>query len=333
LHSEKTWRFIAALFLPLILSLSGAIAYPANCSSDHRWVITTDFLAWYASEEVASIWADVITIGDNASTWDARGFNFKWDYGFRLGATRLLDCDQWETGFYWTWFQTSHKQQIPFDPDSSISPEFFAAFLSGNRPKSMNGKWSLLLSMFDWELGKSFRVCKNLSLRPFLGIKGGWINQSIKANYYNLVLDSIIQTDLTAKERLKNNFWGVGPLVGVNSKWKVAHINSQVFSIFGDFSMASLFGIWSSSDFYKNSASQTASVTARDSALGTLMFRAFFGLAWEMRFSPTLAPLKAKIGYEAQIWMNQLRIATFQLQRLHNDLTLQGVTLSCEFCF
>ncbi len=37
--------------------------------------------------------------------------------------------------------------------------------------------------MLDWELGRSFYVSKHLSLRPHIGIKGGWISQHVRENF------------------------------------------------------------------------------------------------------------------------------------------------------
>jgi hypothetical protein len=68
------------------------------------WAISADFLYWLASEEVSSIYADVITVGDNTSSWEALSFDFNWDYGFRIGAGSCFSCDRWDTSFYWTRF-------------------------------------------------------------------------------------------------------------------------------------------------------------------------------------------------------------------------------------
>ncbi|NGX33950.1 MAG: hypothetical protein K1060chlam1_00294 [Candidatus Anoxychlamydiales bacterium] len=296
------------------------------------WVVSADFLAWFPSEEVTSIWADVITIGDNTSSWEALGFNFKWDYGLRIGAGYGLVYDQWDTALYWTWFHTDAKHMIPFTSNASITPEFFAAFLSGNTPQSMNVKWSLLLNMFDWELGRSYWISKGVSLRPFLGVKGGQINQSIHAQYFNLTIDQVL-TNNSGGERLKNNFWGIGPLGGINTKWRVRNFGSNFLDFFGDFSLATMWGTWINSDVYENTASQTSSVNMKNSTLGALMFRGFMGIEWNVDFQASKSHFATKLGYEMQIWLNQLRLATFQLQRLHGDLTLQGVTLNCRFDF
>lgn len=296
-------------------------------SSSSNWIVSADFLAWFASQEVSSIWADVITVGNNTSTWEALSFNFKWDYGLRIGAGHLLN-DEWDIALSWSWFHTDAKHTIPYKSNASISPEFFAAYLSGDAPQSMSVKWRLLFSIFDLELGQSYWVSKGLFLRPFLGIKGGLINQSIRGQYYNLTIDHVL-TGNSGKEHLKNNFWGIGPLGGINTKWST----SSFFDFFGDFSMATMWGTWICSDVYNNSASKTSSVNMKNSTLGALMFRGFMGIEWNVNFHENKSHFSTKLGYEMQLWLNQLRFATFQLQRLHGDLTLQGVTFNCRFDF
>jgi len=334
------------LLIVVVAQLSGEPCYidglpnistRPQCSSS-GWVVSADFLGWYASQEVASIYADVVThFGVIPASWGAPSFNFNWDYGFRIGAGYDLEYDQWDTSLSWSWFRTDAKHTIPMNPNASIGPEFFAALLSFSLEgdtvldvaQSMSARWSLLFNMFDWELGRSFWVSKGLSLRPFLGLKGGWIHQSIDAKYYNLAIDNISTPNL-GSEHLKNNFWGVGPLGGVNTKWRARDFGSHFFDLFGDFSVAEMWGSWSCSDVYKSTIPSTSSVNTKNSSLGALTLRGFMGIGWDVDFRENKSHFAAKLGYEMQIWFDQLRIATFQLQRLHNDLTLQGVTFNCR---
>lgn len=298
-------------------------------SCSFRFAISTDLFAWYPSEEVSSIWADLISIGINSSSWKAPGFNLKWDYGFRI-ETGFDFGDKWDSSLCWTWFKSDATHEIPFQQNTTISPEFFAAFLSGDTPQSMRASWTLLINMFDWELGRRYWTAKCISLRPFLGIKGGCINQSIHIKYYNLTIAHLL-TDYLGKEHLKNDFWGIGPLGGINTKWKVLSFKNHFFDFFGDFSMATLWGNWICKDLYKNTAFRSSSVKLKNSQLGSLMFRGFMGIGWN--FQNKNLQLAINVGYEMQLWINQLRLATFQLQRLHDDLTLQGVTFNCKFDF
>lgn len=317
----------------LVADVPNAPTTSTHTKSDFaKWTIQADFLAWYASEDIASIWADIITIGNNTSSWGAPSFSFNWDYGFRLGIGSHLPHDGWDSTISWTYFRTNAKHTLSFQPDNILQPEFFAGFLSGDTPQCMSAKWGLLLNMFDWELGCSYWICKHISLHPFLGIKGGWINQSILTLYSNLTINKIL-TNKTGQERLKNNFWGLGPSGGVNTTWRICNFHSNFFNFFGDFSLATLWGVWKCSDKYKNSANYTSSVNTKNSSLGGLMLRAFAGIGWNVDFRKGKSHFAAKVGFETQLWIDQLRIATFQLQRLHDDLSLQGITCNCRFDF
>ena len=296
---------------------------------ESAFVFSADFLYWYPSEEVNDIWASVLSIGFDTSALSTPGFNFEWNYGFRLGAGYGLVYDQWDTTFYWTWFRTDTNRSISSQANTIVSPEFDAAFLTGNTVQSMKGNWGLLFNMFDWELGRSYWVSRCLSLRPFLGVKGGWINQSIHVNYYDLTLSGqLFPTNNSGKERLKNNFWGVGSLGGVNTKWNVRTLGCYCLNFFGDFSMATMWGQWACADVFKSTVPQTSSIKTKNSPLGALMFRGFVGIGWGADFCSS--QFAARLGFETQLWLNQLRISTFQIQRLHGDLTLQGLTFNCR---
>jgi hypothetical protein len=297
-----------------------------------RWAVSADFLFWLASEEVNSIWADVIKETDNVTNINVPGFDFKWDYGFRVGLGSNLVYDQWDTVLYYTWFHTKAKHSISSILQLIPAQEFFAGFLSGDNPTSMSAQWGLSFNMFDWELGRNCWVSKSLSLRPFLGIKGGWINQSIHAQYYDFIIHEVL-TNHSGKEHLKNNFWGIGPLGGINLRWNVHNWRSHFFNLFGDFSTAGMWGTWICSDTYKNTLSYASSVNTKKSSLGALMFRGFMGIGWDVDFNDGRSNFSAKLGYEMQLWLNQLRINTFQLQRLEDDLTLQGITFNCRCDF
>ncbi len=323
------------LLQTLLFTLHAELLDPEK--SPNKWTISADFLTWFASEEVASIWADITTVQSNATSLKLPGFDFQWDYGFRIGAGRNLEHDQWDTAFYWSWFRTDAKHAQPSQPNTSLSAEFDAAFLAQltevSSPQSMSVQWSLLFNMFHWELGKSYWASKHISIRPFLGLQGGEINQSIEAKYYDLIVDIFFPTNNSAKERLKNDFWGIGPLGGLNTQWRLCQLTSSAFDLFSHFAVATMWGNWTCSDVYKNTLSQSYSVKTENNALGALMFRGFLGIGWNVDLYQGKSHFLAKIGYETQIWTNQLRIATFQIQRLHHDLTLQGITINAQFDF
>ena len=326
------------LTLPMLaVETKNPQALPCTEDASGNWTVSADFLAWFASEEIASIWADVITTVPSSTTWALPGFDFKWDYGFRIGMGRDLEYDRWDTTISWSWFRTDAKRTIPPQASTTVGAEFDAGFLAGlaylASPQSMSAEWSLLFNMFNWELGRRYWVSKDLRIRPFLGLQGGWIDQSIQAKYYDLIVLDLFNTTDSARERLKNNFWGVGPLGGINTQWRVCDFGSHFFDFFGDFAAATMWGTWDCSDFYENTFSESYSVDTKNASLGALMLRGFWGVGWNIKWNEGTSRFAAKLGFESQFWLDQLRIATFQLQRLHHDLTLQGVTFNARFDF
>ena len=72
-----------------------------------------------------------------------------------------------------------------------------------------------MFNIFDWELGRNFWVSKALSLRPFLGLKGGWIHQSIHTKWQNPTRVNPRKGPLipftTEKRKPKKQFLGYWP--------------------------------------------------------------------------------------------------------------------------
>ena len=253
-----------------------------------------------------------------------------------------MEYDQWDTQFYWTRYHTEGHSRIPYNPDSFISPEFFSGFIVGlvdfERVLAARLKWALHYNMFDWELGRSFRVSRHLSIRPFMGIKGGYIEQRIYthgqfAPNIEAGADGDAPFGLHYREHLKNDFWGVGPCGGVNTQWELARFHSNYLNVFGDFSVAGLWGSWEVSDRYRNEREIAMSTKLKDSHLGAWTLRGWMGLSWAVNFNKDRSRFTAKLGYEMQMWFNQLKLPTFQQLILHGDLTFQGGTLECRFDF
>lgn len=305
--------------------------FKQNISGD----IFADFLFWYASEETSSTWASdaIITLNDAGvvDIFNVKSFTFDWDFGFRIGAGYTFSYDRWDTQLYWSWFRTKAGDTRT---EGDILSQFFGGFINGDIAQSAQLQWKLLYNMFDWELGRSYWISKGLSLRPFVGLKGGWIHQNLQSQWHVTERDdsgTIIPVNYDATENLKNNFWGIGPSGGINTKWKLGPSDAQFFNVFGDFSTAMLWGTWICKDIYTNPTPTTISTNMNNVHLGGLMLRGFMGFGWDVDFLKS--HFNARLGYEMQFWINQLRLPTFQQLRLHGDLTLQGGTFNCRFDF
>ncbi|MBS0653751.1 MAG: hypothetical protein JSR39_09560, partial [Verrucomicrobia bacterium] len=263
-----------------------------------------------------------------------------WDAGFRVGIGYGMKHDQWDTQLYYTRFHTDGHDHVSGGPGtihSSFLGNFYVnnaegAGLSGIAYQKGSIDWSIRYNIFDWELGRSFWVSKALSLRPFLGLKGGWIDQSIHSKW----VDPDVAAPLffhSGKENLKNNFWGVGPSAGLNTKWMALDVNNHRLWLFGDLSGAIMYGHWTFSDAFRNDIDQKVKVKLSHLNSGATMVRTWMGLGWDVLFSRGRYQFAAQLGYEMQFWFDQLQYYSFDDGRLVNELTLQGGTLEFRFDF
>lgn len=320
MHFKKSLLSIATLLLSQNLS--------ASIASD-GYSSYVEALYWYPSQENSNIWVDRIGLEINGSYWDAISFSWGWDLGFRLGCGYNQGC--LSSGCAWTHFYTQSKESVA-SLGADLSPEFDAAFLAkdiyGLSAEGIAVAWSLSFDMIDWHIAREFSLKGGGACNLYTGLKGGRIFQKIHAHYTGLT-ETIFPDNGTGEEALKNDFKGVGPLVGVELSYPLFR---EVVSCCGNFSCAALWGHWECSDRYQDSFSHITEVVTPTSVSGTWMGRAFVGVLSRCQFFKR-GFLEVELGYEAQIWFNQLRIATFQLQRLHGDLTLEGVTLKCALHF
>lgn len=307
-----------------------------STESDNQVKFFADALFWHASEETSSIWAihgsstfdPLIT-----DVWEAKNITFDFDWGWRVGAGYVLPHDQWDTQLSWSWFRTDADSNVS-GPTGLILPQFFGAFANGDHPMNGKLKWKILYNMCDWELGRSYSISQRLALRPFIGLKGGWIDQTLDSNWKVEERDvngTVFPVDYIATENLKNNFSGIGPNGGIQTTWTLVSFSEHTLKFFGDLSSALMWGTWSIKDVYQNDSPYRISTNVKDLNLGSLTIRGFLGLGWEKSNETT--HIAAKLGYESQLWVNQVRFPTFQQVLLHGNLTLQGGTLHVQIDF
>lgn len=312
----KKRHLIVYIFLSFFSCLSAATG---------EVTLFEDFIYWHASQETTSPWAYIQTIQiptppHPSNTYTEPNVHFDWSPGLKIG----IQYEQphfFDTKLYWTYFSTKTGESVTAAPNEIILPEFFNGFTSLSVYNAAQLNWRLILNMVDAEIGHKFIPVDTLSIRPFIGVKGGTINQSIYSSWQENELNTTIYS---ATEHLKNNFLGIGPSVGIDTVW---HLYKSI-NIRSDFSTAILWGRWNIKDtFHRPQAllglipETTISSDMNNSMLGTFMARGFMGLEWVFK-AKALVTIKA--GYEMQFWSNQLRLPVFQALPIHGDLTLQG---------
>lgn len=301
--------------------------------------VFADILVWTVKEAGADCWAEVIPLNDINLSNDIHQVNFGWDPGFRVGLGYKMKQDKWITKLYYTWFASQGRDKISSEINS-VHSAFLGNFyvdnqaglgLSGPAYEKAKIDWTLHFNMFDFDFGRNIWKNKPLSLYLFCGLKGGWINQFIHTKWINPFVPSYQYFNI-GRENLKNNYLGIGPKFGVNSKFKPFK-NQRSFYVFGDFSTALMWGHWSFFDKYQNDIDQEVLVDLHDINSGSTMFQTFLGFGWDKNFNQNRNYFSAKLGYEMQFWLDQLQFYSFTGGRLVNMLTMQGGTFELNFDF
>jgi len=170
--------------------------------------------------------------------------DFDWDLGFRLGLGYNFSYDGWDLYSSYTRFHDKVKDSIKKDGDPNvidylvsggtgeyISPFWVAQLFAP--PGLMNyakARWNLKIDLIDLNLGRNFFISRFLTLKPYIGLKNGWIGQKYYLNfikYYYPTDPSQIEREINIK--MKNDFWGIGGNFGLNTSW----ILGRGVSLFG----------------------------------------------------------------------------------------------------
>lgn len=286
--------------------------------------IVANVLYWYTSETVD--WAFTLEQSGNSVQSAYKTFSFDWTPGFRIGLGYNMEHDQWDTQIKYTWFQSKATDHTV----GSVTPAFLAARLSFLEPFA-TGRASLNLryNMVTWDLGRSFLVSKHLCLRAAIGLRGGWITQTIHSNW---TID--IFGVHTASEDLKQKFQGGGPTGCVIGKWCFGNIRKHSLSLISQIEASYLWGHWSIQDkFTDNLFFTTIYINTSDRNFGCFMLRSFIGFGWDYNFNCNRSHFELKFGYEIEDWLNQFQIFSDASGSQNNNLILQGFNFSFRFDF
>lgn len=301
-----------------------------------KWNFFADVFVWSA-QETCSEWAFVVAppfvsppAAPITGSFDAvlKSVTFDWNVGFRTGISYGIERDRWDTRFYYTWYRTSGSSHVNPPSGQVVQSQFIATdfllTLPGFSTSFDSGKikWDILFNMFNWDLGRIFYLGQSLSLRPHIGLQGGWIHQHISSHWFH----SNTLFPYNARETLKHHFWGIGPEVGVNTKWNFWKSLQHALSFYGDFGQVFMWGHWSVNEVAHTTADVTTINTQPDRNMGSLTFQSSAGFTWDARLNENRFLFTFKLGYEFQLWVQQLQFFQHFSGILNNDLILQGVT-------
>jgi hypothetical protein len=314
-----------------------------NCGN--RLSFFAGAIFWTVREGAAENWAQVITpekVGwTNLSTATLVEAPFDWRAGLRVGAG-IQRNDGSDSTIYYTTLHTSARSQASGEVYSAFMGNFYIGNPDGSdygpHYRQGNIEWDFDFHTIDFETGHNYTIGPNLELRPFLGLKAAIINQTISTSWHNPI-DTLLTRvphiyDFTAAaENMNLNFWGIGPSLGTTITMPLANKDRYSLKFFGTPSGSIMFGRWSFTEECHNNGPSPVTITIDMDPINgaATMLRGVMGFEWEQRFARATSTVR--LGYEAQLWLNQMQFYAYNIGRLNNVTSLQGGFLEWQIKF
>lgn len=308
--------------------------------------------------------------------------DFKWNFGFKVGLGYSSPCDGWDIALVWTSFDgraSSHdeaeRESAPPAVTTSVAGHELISLFSNRRGKTSDFDaalgvglgdtlpgpvvtdirtfWKLDLDLVDLSLGREFWLSKYLTFRPFIALRYASLDQDFNIESSGGEF-SLGDENLNDFVEIENDFWGVGPLAGFDTRW---HVGCG-WSLYGNLGASILYGRFEFDE--KEHTRQAESPFSKTRVLETEdSFRASRGgleLALGIEYAALICDCKyglsARLGWEQHLFFHQNQI--WRVIRLGADpsapdlpnntgqndysqkrgtLSTQGWTLSFRFDF
>lgn len=288
--------------------------------------------------------------------------NPKFDSGFKAGIGFDMGHDGWDLMGIYTWFRTKQKEKLIGEnalgkrPIATIPPGNLFFFDDDDLIGESRASWSLHFNVADLSLGRNYFISPFLTLRPHIGLKGTWQKQQFHASYLDIFFREFefIENEGEASETItgyfrskyEQKYWGVGVRGGLES----FYMFNQNFGVFGNFSLATLWGQFQTSTV--NDGQQTITQVDIDETTVTTIppsvvlnskdrfhsincvFELEIGLRYDVWFSDNDYRFRIQAGWENQLWLSQNQSRQFLVTApVSGNLGLQGLNAQIRFDF
>ncbi|WP_207394921.1 Lpg1974 family pore-forming outer membrane protein [Bremerella alba] len=320
-----------------------------DASSAPRATLTpfAELLTLKLTEGSAENWAQVITpkgTGSLAGTAQLVDAPFGWNAGIRAGVERAWPEQGSGVRLSYTYFSTQATNHAAGEVYSAFLGNFFADNPDGSsfgpKYRSADLDWNVQFHTIDLEIHRTFMISPALTLRPFVGVKSAIIRQDIDSRWYSPIDSSSHDYQFnSAAETLTQDFWGIGPSIGVNALIPLSMTPTHSLQAYVTPSAALMYGNWNFSEVYRTDGPTSTTIPTpsnieinSDPIHGAAtMLRLALGAQWEQPGERVTT--RVRLGYEAQVWLNQMQFYSYNMGRLNNLMSLQGGVLEVGFSF
>jgi Legionella pneumophila major outer membrane protein precursor len=325
-RSERLKKLIG-----IFLFACTAQAQAVSTHSDSTFVFA-DALIWQLRAGAADNWGQQIGTNGSTSIFNVLDAPYEWNTGIRLGVGHEFNQGSYDVVLAFTHYQANASNQASGSVISAFNGNYFANNLNGTALdfpyRNANIRYQFYYNTFDLNLGTNYEIANIVVFHPYLGLKAA----SLKQNIYSNWLGPIGPTNFTAAtEDLKNDFSGIGPSLGVDSRWFVYTNGNQSVDLVGNIVAGLLYGHTSISDVYTNNVPVTITIYNASINGASPMFDGLLGVQWNKQFAKS--DMSVRVGYEAQIWFNQIQFYSLNMGKVNRPISLQGGNIEFRYNF
>lgn len=315
-----------------------SICSPINCCQ-LNFALKASYLYWNVQEEYLGYGVqnvNLFTPNLTPSNATLKTHDRKWDSGFRIEAFLSDISYPIKCHFEWTYFKSTSKASVNGDPTIATIGVTTASTVFPDNPflsaTNINSTWKININEFAFDLGYPLSCSPCISFCPYLGIFGAVINQKQKIFNNNIMNDAGSAPSITVFR--KNDFWGIGPRLGIGANWNFI----QYFSLVCDINFAYLIGKINSKNHFQLPTLPYINSLNEKIWCGRPMTSAFVGLNCEGCICNS-SSLSLSLGYEFQYWWKQWHGISSVFDDNQSaegnwgDLTINGLVASIGISF
>ncbi len=319
--------------------------------------LTGSYLYWQAKEKGLEL-GEHLQAQNSIYKNKVIPLHFNYHSAFKVGLGFYSKHDNWSLSSQYTRYyskNSAHKTVDNFVSEETSpnvnqlrSPWFHqpnpGSSLVNYALREAKSRWKLHLNLIDLELARPYFVGKKLTFRPFIGAKGGLINQRylfqgiLSRNDPNLE-----NIDIPVFGRFFSNSWLVGPRMGIDTNWLLG----CNFRLIGNGAINLFYQRFKTN--LKNGVAaennplslEVEYLISEKTSYFNSSFESMVGFGWGKYSRMNKWHFDFSAGYEIQLFLNQNMIrslvdsssSTLVTEGSTSNLMLHGLSLSAKIDF
>lgn len=141
--------------------------------------------------------------------------SFEYQSGFKVALGTNFEHDNWTALIIYTRLHGKEHNSESSPSGGYINPFYIHNSNIGNEASHLKAHWGLSYDILNLEIARPCYAGTHLLLRPYIGMTGGWIDQTL------LSIGTFLTDTFTIFGKCYSDSWLIGPRAGIDSRWLI----------------------------------------------------------------------------------------------------------------